>query len=121
MSESLQKFYSAPSHQQVGGELPVFAGSRRQIGGSFLSGLARFAIPILRFLAPRALNMAKNVANDVLVENKPILGSLKEHGMHEAGKVLRGEGRKRVLASIRKRKQAPSINKYNKRMNIFSK
>lgn len=101
MSDSVKNFYSSPS--QYGGGLPVFTGSRRQIGGSFLSGLARFAMPILKFLGGRVLNVAKNVANDVIMENKPVKSSLKEHGLNEIKKVLTGRGSMRAVKRINMR------------------
>lgn len=48
----LVEFYSKP---QLGGSLQVFQGTRRQVGGSFLSSLARFAIPVLKFLGKKVL------------------------------------------------------------------
>ena len=62
-SDILVDFYSKP---QLGGGFPVFQGSRRQIGGSFLSSLARFAIPVLKFLGKKVLGVAGNVASDVI-------------------------------------------------------
>lgn len=95
MSESIEKFYSGPSQDGGGAGLPVFTGSRRQIGGSFLSGLARFALPILKFLGGRLFNVAKNVASDVVIDKRPVRESLKKRGLDEVGNVLRGNGRKR--------------------------
>lgn len=91
MTDSIKDFYSKPL--QYGGDgVPVFKGSRRQIGGSFLSGLARFAMPIIKYIAPRLFSMAKNVAGDVILDKKPLKSSLKDRGVEEVGKVLRGRG-----------------------------
>jgi len=60
----LVDFYSRP---QLGGAgFPVFQGARRQVGGSFLSSLARFALPVLKFLGKKALGVVGNVASDVI-------------------------------------------------------
>ena len=65
-SDILVDFYSKP---QLGGGFPVFQGARRQVGGSFLSSLARFAIPVLKFLGRKVLGVAGNVASDVIDKN----------------------------------------------------
>ena len=88
-SDIIRDFYSSPQ----GGGMAVFAGSRRQLGGSFLSGLARFALPILKFLGGKVANVAGRVVTDV-IDKKPILASIKRHGVREVKQTL-GAGRKR--------------------------
>lgn len=105
MADTIRQFYSAPS--QNGGNLPVFMGSRRQVGGSFLSGLARFALPILKNIGGRLFNVAKNVASDVIIDKKPIRGALKQRGIEEVRNVMTGKGikRKRSINKPAKRKK----------------
>ena len=72
---------------QTGGELPFFSGSYQE-GGGWLRTLGRFAFPILK----RIFNVASNTAEDVLVNEKPILKSLGKRAMEEVGHVLKGNG-----------------------------
>jgi len=94
----LADFYSRP---QLGGGFPVFKGTRRQVGGSFLSSLARFAIPVLKFLGKKVLGVAGNVATDVLAKNMTFGESVPRRareGLSEAITDVRkqtGLGRKR--------------------------
>lgn len=99
----IKKFYSKP--QLGAGPFPVYRGSRRQqMGGSFLSGLARFAMPILKFLAPKVIRVAGNVASDV-IDKKPFGASLAHHTGQEIKDTIVG----------RKRKAPTNINKHAKR------
>jgi hypothetical protein len=95
-SEILVDFYSKP---QLGGGFPVFQGSRRQIGGSFLSSLARFAIPVLKFLGRKVLGVAGNVASDVINRKMSFKESVpkraKEGIMETLHGVQSGRGQKR--------------------------
>ena len=89
-------------YSQGGGDLPYFAG--KQYGTGWLSTIGKYAFPILK----RLFNVASNTAEDVLVKEKPILSSLKEHAIKEVkDTVKRGLGRKRTRAinssSLRKR------------------
>lgn len=94
-TDYIRDFYS---HPQTGGGFSVYTGTRRQLGGSFLSGLARIALPILKFLGARALNIGKNVATDVVVNKKPFTESIKTHAKDEVKKVLTGRGKKRRIS-----------------------
>ena len=80
------QFYSQPTYMQ-GGVMPVFAGSRRQRGGSVLGALKSFVMPILGRLGKRgakaAMKMAKNVVDDVMT-GKKVTTSLKQHGINAA-------------------------------------
>jgi len=81
----IKDFYSHPQH---GAGFAVYSGTRRQVGGSFLSGLARVALPILKFFAPKALNVVKNVASDVILDKKPLGASIKNRGMQEVSNTI---------------------------------
>ena len=92
----LVEFYSKP---QLGGSLQVFQGTRRQVGGSFLSSLARFAIPVLKFLGKKVLGVASNVASDVIDKKMSFRDSVprraKESVMETLRNVQAGKGNKR--------------------------
>ena len=68
--DSVAQFYSQPSY--VGGvNFPVYAGSRRQAGGSGIFGMLKRAIvPVLKSsgkaLGRQALGLVTDVAGDVL-------------------------------------------------------
>jgi hypothetical protein len=121
----LIKLYSQP---QQGGELPYFVG--KQYGSGWLRTIGRFAFPILRKLGL----MAANTAEDVIMNNKEILPTIKEHGMKAVNSILpglfnNGSGVKtaktaksfnRSLASIANRKHKSKTSKagINKRRRI---
>lgn len=83
-------FYSAPSyHYRGAGGFPVYAGSRRQRGGSILGSLAKMAMPILGNIGKAALGQAVGFAKDVagdLVQGRNIRESLKQRGLHRLKK-----------------------------------
>lgn len=89
-TDIIKDFYSQP---QSGLGLAVYSGTRRQLGGSFLSGLARFALPILKKLGGKALGIASRVASDVVTNKQPFKESLKRHAKEE---FLNTVGRGRV-------------------------
>lgn len=95
---TIRDFYSTP---QAGG-LAVFAGSRRQIGGSFLSGLSRYALPVLKFLGKKVAKVAGNVISDV-IDNKPVGESIKKHGLQELKNTLQGKGRRKAAAGQKRK------------------
>ncbi len=99
--DSVKEFYSGPI--QAGGGLPVYVGARRQIGGGFLSGLARFAVPIIKYLAPKALNFAANTINDVVVDGKSLKSAALARGMNE------------IKSAVKRKNPRPAINKRRKR------
>ena len=78
-------FYSAPSYYHRGsGGFPVYAGSRRQRGGSILGSLAKIAMPMLKSVGKAALGQAVGFAKDVagdLAEGRNIRESLKQRGI----------------------------------------
>lgn len=109
VNDTIRDFYSQP---QTGNGLAVFSGSRRQMGGSFLSGLARYALPVLKFLGGKALNIASNVAADVITDKKPLGQSLKRRAKEEIVSTLkRGRGASPPLKRLNINKPL-NINKY---------
>ena len=78
-------FYSAPSYYHRGsGGFPVYAGSRRQRGGSILGSIAKVALPMLKSVGKAALGQAVGFAKDVagdLAEGRNIRQSLKQRGI----------------------------------------
>ena len=78
---SLHTIYSQP---QLGRGLPVYAGWRRQSGGGILGSIARFAMPILKNVGKRALNVAAKTAKDVVSGKRGVGAALKKHGKREA-------------------------------------
>jgi hypothetical protein len=79
MNDSIAQAYSGSQH---GGELPYFVG--KQHGTGWLRTLARFAFPILK----KAVGVATNTAEDVLVQNKPFVKSLKRNAIGELSNVF---------------------------------
>lgn len=76
-------FYSRPSNEFRGGAFPVFAGSRRQRGGSIFGSLKRFFIPAVKSvgknLLSKGLGFARDVAEDALA-GKNIKDSFMDRG-----------------------------------------
>lgn len=69
MDKALIQLYS----QQQGGSIPFYAGySRHQLGGSFLGGLLRFALPLFKSFGTSALKVAANTAEDVVNRKRPL-------------------------------------------------
>lgn len=99
--DTLVDFYSRP---QLGGGLAVFQGTRRQIGGSFLSSLARFAIPILKFLGRKALGVAGNVAADVLTKNVPLRESITRRGKEGLSETITDARKQTGLGGARRKR-----------------
>ena len=75
-SAEIRNFYSSA---QRAGELPYFVG--KQYGSGWLKTLGRFALPILRRLG----GIAMKTASDVITNKAPILPTLKNYAMEEAG------------------------------------
>ena len=91
-------FYMRPSYEFHGSGLPVFAGSRRQRGGSIFGSLKRFFTPIAKFVGRNLLShgvgLAQDVASDVLA-GKNVKDSFLSHGKSRAtnlGKSVLKEG-----------------------------
>lgn len=68
--------------EQDGGDLPYFIG--KQYGSGWLRTLGRFAFPILKKVA----RVAGNVAQDALVNEKPILESLRDNTINEVASTM---------------------------------
>lgn len=99
-SDILVDFYSKP---QLGGGFPVFQGARRQVGGSFLSSLARFALPVLTFLGEKVLGVAGNVASDVIDKKMSFRQSVPQRAKEAAMDTLRDVRKQTGLGRKRKR------------------
>ena len=98
MQDDIVKFYS---QSQTGGGMPVYAGATRW-GGGLLSTLARFAMPLLRSFAGRAVNVAAKTASDVIDGRRPIKEALLGNTMDE------------VRSALQKRQHHHLINNNNK-------
>ncbi len=84
MQDEIVKFYS---QSQSGSGMPVYAGATRW-GGGLLSTLARFAMPLLRSFAGRAVNVAARTASDVIDGRRPIKEALLGNTMDEVRSAL---------------------------------
>lgn len=105
-SATLFKVYSG---EQSGGELPFFIGG--QYGSGWLRTLGRFAFPILKKVA----RVAGNTLQDVLVQEKPLLTSLKDNASAEVVNTLANPSTLLPPSSInRSSKQTSSIKKKRK-------
>lgn len=112
MSAAITSAYS-----QEGGELPYFVGA--QYGSGWLRTLGRFAFPILK----KVLGVAAHTAKDVLVDEKPVLTSLRDNAISEAVNTLGNSGtsinrsRKRQRRrTLSKKKQTGSGNSNRQRV-----
>lgn len=91
--DPVASFYSAP---QIGSGIPIYAGSRRQLGSGLWGTLQRIARPILakfvprigKTVATRAINVLAGAASDALNQRSSFLDSLKTRGKLEAQKAL---------------------------------
>ena len=111
-------FYSQPSYQFKGAGFPVYAGSRRQRGGSILGALSKMVLPVLSTVGKNvgraALNQAMGFAKDVMgdiARGGDIKQSLKQHGLKRLRNVALkslskvSASRKRQTSEIPKRHQ----------------
>ena len=92
--DPVSSFYAQPSHSSLGG-YPIFAGSRRQVGGNIFGSIARFTLPLLKnfgrkvglpllkTVGRKALGVAANVAADAL-QGKNAKEALKSHAREAA-------------------------------------
>jgi hypothetical protein len=111
MQEEISTFYSKP---QLGSGMPVYAGANRW-GGGFFSTLARFAMPLLRSFAGRAVNVAARTASDVIDGRRPIKEALVGNTLDEVRSAIRnnrqqsinkeGEGANDIFSSSRKKRK----------------
>lgn len=109
MDKALIHLYS----QQVGEGIPFFSGyPRHQVGGSFLGGLLRIALPLLKSFGTSALNVAANTASDVVHNDKNLKESILSNTVREVKRklpktVFREEGsiyKRNLQVTIKKRK-----------------
>ena len=105
-------FYSQPTYAQAGGGgvMPVFAGSRRQRGGSVLGALKSFFMPLFSRLSQRGVKAAMNVAQHVVgdaMTGRNVAASLKQHGL-KAAKRLGNEALSSVMSQVGKVRKAPA-------------
>ena len=97
--DPIAEFYSRP---QVGGSIGIFQGNRKQSGGGIFASIQRFAIPILRRLGEKLLNMAPSLGSKAMEVVKETIGDVR------AGKRL-GESLKSNVS-----------NKFQKTLNDFA-
>ena len=75
------QFYAQPSY--VGAGFPIFAGARRQRGGSIFGAIKSMFMPLVKSALKRgaraAVGAAANVTNDVIA-GKSLKDSVKRHG-----------------------------------------
>lgn len=91
MDSRTANFYSHPSYQFRGSGYPIFAGSRRQRGGSILGALKSLVVPVLKStgksIGKSALREVTNLAKDVALDTisgKNVKQSLMRHGKRRA-------------------------------------
>ena len=106
---------NAYSGQDGAGSLPYFVG--RQYGAGWLRSLARIAFPILKRVVGVAGNIASNTAQEMIDNRsgKSFTQSLKDNALSEAGRLLKGHGRRRKrkaggATTTTKRKRSAAIN-----------
>lgn len=101
-------FYSGPSYRGSG--FPVYAGSRRQRGGSILGAIKKTVLPALGNVAGKVgtkilsngIGLAGDVAGDVLLGRQSFSKSLKHHGLKRLKNIGR-EGLGDVIGSVASR------------------
>ena len=91
-----------------GGDLPYFVG--KQYGSGWLRTIGRFAFPLIK----RAMKVFGNTAEDVLVNEKPVLTSLRDNALNELS-ILKGNGVDPMAAATGVTVPPTSINGSRKR------
>jgi len=84
-----QKYISHHEHyynalkDQIGQGIPVFHGVRQMGGGlgSALGGIAKYALPLLKWLIPHAKQAAIRTITDVVGGGRTVKSALKENGI----------------------------------------
>lgn len=124
-------FYSQPSY--VGAGFPIFAGSRRQRGGSIFGALKSLFMPMAKSALKRGVKAVGEMASDVVtdaLDGQNIGQSIMTHGkrqMKKAGQELVQQGRRVIRKQVRqpprrvqrkrpataKAKQKPKRPRYN--------
>ena len=85
MEQQLYSYYSKPQQgygYYTGQRLPA------QYGGSILSGIGRFIIPIARFIGKNLFDIGVNSGREFLYENKPIKEALYNSVLKQGTKLI---------------------------------
>jgi len=78
MDQSIIEFYSKPQFGSGAGSF--YVGQRLpQVGGSFLGGVGRFLLPILKTIGKHVLGIGLHSASDIINKNAPIKDSILKH------------------------------------------
>jgi hypothetical protein len=93
-------FYSKP---QVGSGISIFQGGRRQAGGGIFASIQRFAVPILRRIGQKLLNIAPTVGSKALEVVKETVADVKR------GKRFGEAAKINISAKIRKTLQEQGL------------
>ena len=113
--DTAHAFYSGPSYlYRGGGGFPVFAGSRRQRGGSLLGSLAKMVMPVLGAVGKAALNQAAGLAGDLVDDARqglPFRQSLKRRGLNRLHTTLRALPHRRRQTLIKGPVKRPATSK----------
>lgn len=88
--------YAIPITQGGGHGLPVYAGQRRQVGGSFFSTITRLAIPILKRLLPHLKTLGKRVGASALNIGTGLASDLVSGRAKQIPQNLRKRGRAEI-------------------------
>lgn len=91
--DAVAHFYSRP---QVGNGIPIYSGSRRQMGSGLWGTIQRIARPILAKFVPRlgktvankALDVLSGAASDALNQRSSFIDSLKARGRVQAQETM---------------------------------
>lgn len=91
--DAVANFYSRP---QVGNGIPIYSGSRRQMGSGLWGTIQRIARPILAKFVPRlgktvankALDVLSGAASDALNQRSSFIDSLKARGRVQAQETM---------------------------------
>ena len=131
------EFYSRPSYDSRGGYFSVFAGSRRQRGGSVFGSLKRMFLPIAKTVGKNLLSQGIGLAQDVIKDTSSgssFKDSLKtrgksrairfgkrtaKHGLNTLSNMI-GEGSRRRVSRKRKSRSKSSKRRPKKKRRITS-
>jgi hypothetical protein len=83
--DPVAEFYSG---SQIGHGMPVYSGSRRQMGGGLWSTIQRIALPIMRKIIPRfgkaaaqkLVNVGAHALTDALENRSGFVDAVRSHG-----------------------------------------
>lgn len=117
-------FYMQPSYEFHGSGFPVFAGAKRQRGGSIFGSLKRFFSPIAKSVGRKLLShgvgLAQDIASDALA-GKNIKDSILTHGRKRAkdiGKSALTEGLSSLTSMIGKGKRTKSSKRLRRKRKV---